>query len=123
MDITKEEAAEAIRLWGMEAQTATFIEEMGEFLQAWNKLRRGRITEDEYVSEIADVYIMIQQMIHMHKDTFDRVYPTKLAKIRAKLSRYQDIERGYNEVLEKVIRRDSPVLSAKIEVDNNDVGC
>jgi NTP pyrophosphatase (non-canonical NTP hydrolase) len=101
MDITKEEAAEAIRLWGEETQTATFIEEIGEFLQAWNKLRREAITKEDYVSEIADVYIMVQQMIHMHKEVFDKVYPTKLAKIRTKLARYQEIEKGYKELLEK----------------------
>lgn len=88
MDITKEEAETAIRLWGKEAQTATFIEEIGEFLQAWNKLRRNRITEEEYVSEIADVYIMVQQMIYMNKAVFDKVYPQKLEKIRAKIKRY-----------------------------------
>lgn len=88
MDITKEEAETAIRLWGTEAQTATFIEEIGEFLQAWNKLKRNRITEEEYVSEIADVYIMVQQMIYMNKSVFDKVYPQKLEKIRAKIKRY-----------------------------------
>lgn len=90
MDITKEEAELAIMLWGADAQTATFIEEIGEFLQAWNKLSRGRITREEYVSEIADVYIMIQQMIHMHRKTFDEVYPKKLNKIRKKLQKYLD---------------------------------
>lgn len=93
MDITKEEADLAIKLWGAEAQTATFIEEMGEFLQAWNKLKRNAITIEDYVSEIADVYIMLQQQIHMHQDVFDKVYPKKLEKIRTKLSKYINLEK------------------------------
>ena len=104
MDITRGEADLAVSLWGKEAQEATLIEEMGEFLQAWNKLKRGKITEEEYVSEIADVYIMIQQMIHIYSETFDKVYPVKLKKIRDKFQKYLQVE--VNAKLRDLLRKE-----------------
>lgn len=115
MDITTEEAKKAIDVWGKTRQTNMLIEEMGEFLTAWNHIKRGRITEEDYVSEIADVYIMIQQMIIIHKEIFDKVYPEKLKKLRAKLRKYDNIEDRVNTT--------SPKLSAGLEKDPCDVGC
>ena len=83
--ITKEEAETAIAVWGKERQTNMVIEEVGEFLQAWNKVKRGAFTEEQYVEELVDVYIMVQQMIHMHSTVFAKVYPKKLAKVKAKI--------------------------------------
>lgn len=101
MHITREEAKEAVRLWGEEAQTRIFIEEIGEFLAAWNQYDRGRITREEYVSEIADVFITLQQMIFMNEDTFNKVYPKKLEKIRTKIKKYQQAERDL-EIMIKI---------------------
>lgn len=95
MDITKEEVKKAVDQWGVEAQTNMMIEELGEFLAAWNHYKRGRITEEEYVSEIADVYIMIQQLRVIHMDAFNKVYPKKLAKIREKLLIYNNLDKDY----------------------------
>ena len=89
--ITKEEARTAIKVWGKERQTNMVIEELGEFLQAWNKVKRGAFTEEQYVEELVDVYIMIQQMIHMHSDTFAKVYPKKLAKVKAKIAKAAEV--------------------------------
>ena len=108
MDITKVEADLAVELWGKEAQIATFIEEIGEFLQAWNKLNRGAITEEEYVSEIADVYIMLQQMIYMNQAVFDKVYPVKLDKIRKKLQRH--LEKEVEKNIEILLKEDNKDL-------------
>jgi NTP pyrophosphatase (non-canonical NTP hydrolase) len=85
--ITKEEADIAALVWGKERQTNMVIEELGEFLQAWNKVKRGAFTEEQYVEELVDVYIMIQQMIHMHSEVFAKVYPKKLAKVKAKIAK------------------------------------
>jgi len=89
MDITSEEAKLAVEVWGEDKQTKMFIEEIGEFLTAWNHYNRGRISYKKYVSEIADVYIMIQQMIYMNRPVFDKVYPEKLKKVRDKLDKAQ----------------------------------
>ena len=40
---------------------------------------------EDYVKEIADVYIMVQQLIYMHSDIFPAMYEEKLAKVRKKL--------------------------------------
>ena len=108
MDITKGEAQLALDLWGEEAQTRMMIEEVGEFLQAWNKYNRGHITKEEYVSEIADVCIMSQQLVYIYEDVFDEVYPKKLAKFRNKLMRYTQDE--VKVQLEKVLKEESPEL-------------
>lgn len=100
MDITTKEAALAVTKWGEERQTNMFIEEMGEFLTAWNHYRRGRITYSEYVEEIADVYIMTQQMMIIHKEEFDKAYPRKLAKVRSKLKEVSD--KSLQELAEKI---------------------
>lgn len=76
----------AIKTYGREAQMRQCIEEMAELTQAICK--HFRITDKEnvdvkefkenyasLVDETADVYIMIQQMIHMigAEDIFERV--------------------------------------------------
>ena len=90
MDITTEEAALAVTKWGEERQTDMMIEEVGEFLTAWNHYKRGRISYSEYVEEIADVYIMCQQMMIIHEEEFKKAYPKKLAKVRRKLKQVSD---------------------------------
>jgi len=62
--ITKELSEKAVEKWGLERQTDMVIEEVGEFLQAWNKIKRGQITQREYVEEMVDCYIMFSQMRH-----------------------------------------------------------
>ena len=116
--ITIEEARLAVEKWGSARQTDMMIEEIGEFLAAWNHFKRDRITYDEYVSEIADMYIMIQQMMFMHWDKFTEVYPKKLAKIRKKLD-------GLNpstleEIVDKVVEINSPTLYAKAKQEEKD---
>ena len=90
MNITTEEAALAVTKWGEERQTDMMIEEIGEFLTAWNHYKRGRIPYSKYVEEIADVYIMTQQMMIIHEEEFEKVYPVKLAKVRRKLKEVKD---------------------------------
>ena len=98
MDITVEEAQLAIALWGEERQTDMLIEEMGEWLTAWNHFKRNRISEDEYVSELADVHIVVQQLMVMHKDSFDKVYQKKLEKFRRKLYKHIPVENDVCDV-------------------------
>lgn len=119
--ITKEEADIAVLVWGKERQTNMVIEELGEFLQAWNKVKRGAFTEEQYVEELVDVYIMIQQMIHMHSETFAKVYPKKLAKVKAKIAK---ADKARNTLIEQVEEHLEKGRRKELLLDDvSDVGC
>lgn len=53
--------------YGMPAQREQLIEECSELILAAQKCKRvgNRLTFDNYCEEIADVYIMIEQMKHL----------------------------------------------------------
>jgi NTP pyrophosphatase (non-canonical NTP hydrolase) len=75
----------AIKKYGAEKQTDMVIEEVGEFLQAWNKYKRGLITYEEYIEEMVDCYVMFSQMRYMHRSTFDKIMDRKIARLTKKL--------------------------------------
>ena len=83
--ITKELSERAVEKWGLERQTNMVIEEVGEFLQAWNKIKRGSITNREYVEEMVDCYIMFSQMRHLYGDLFEEIYRNKCDRIMRKI--------------------------------------
>ncbi len=85
--ITKELSLKAVEKWGLERQTNMVIEEVGEFLQAWNKLNRGKITAREYVGEMVDCYIMFSQMRHIYGELFESVLRNKIDKIERKVNK------------------------------------
>lgn len=52
----------AVETYGVEAQTKMAIEEMAELTNALMKYARGRVTIADIVEEVADVYVMMQQL-------------------------------------------------------------
>ena len=85
--ISKELSIAALDKWGLERQTNMCIEEVGEFLQAWNKFNRGHITEREYVEEMADCYITFSQMRHIYGELFESALQDKIDKTIRKVYR------------------------------------
>ena len=83
--ISKELSLAALEKWGLERQTNMCIEEVGEFLQDWNKLKRGAVTKRKLVEEMVDCYIMFSQMRHIHGDLFEEILKNKLDKIERKV--------------------------------------
>ena len=71
--------AEAIEKYGTTAQIDKAIEEMGELIQALLKERYARMTEDHKESvahveeEIADVYIMLTQLVMIFCDKYNAI--------------------------------------------------
>ena len=59
----KELYRDAIKLWGIELQFGMLTEECGELLTAVNQWRRGRVLEMKVIEEMADVIIMIRQVL------------------------------------------------------------
>lgn len=74
----------AIDTWGREEQTNLAVEEMAELIQAINKTRRypdSVKARDNLAEEIADVAIMLEQLILIY-DCGDEVFTWKGRKIK-----------------------------------------
>lgn len=52
----------AIDKYGIENQKWMVIEECGELFNALAKMRRGRATKEDVMTELADVSIMVEQI-------------------------------------------------------------
>lgn len=71
---------EALRRWGPEAQMLMAFEEMSELQKELCKAARGKQNKAEIAEEIADVQIMLGQMILLH-DCADEVEEQKARKL------------------------------------------
>lgn len=65
MDFQRETVLSAIETFGKEAQLIMAMEEMSELIQALSKNMRGAENTDNIAEEIADVEIMILQLIEI----------------------------------------------------------
>jgi NTP pyrophosphatase (non-canonical NTP hydrolase) len=54
-----------LQKWGKEAQYDQAVEECAELIASLKHLRRGRVDEDAVAEELADVYLMVGQLIYM----------------------------------------------------------
>lgn len=55
----------AVQKWGREAQFEQVIEECAELIAAIKHFRRGKTNEQAVVDELADVLLMVGQMVYM----------------------------------------------------------
>lgn len=93
MEETKREGIcrEAVGIFGYESQERMAIEEMSELMDALMKRRRGRVTDEEVITEIADVTIMMEQLRWAYgRKEVDREIERKIERLR------QRIENGDN---------------------------
>ena len=87
---------EAFDKWGMDAQLEMVIEECSEMIVAICHWRRDKVTHSEICEEIADVTIMLEQLIIL----LDLLFPEEnindlVATIKAqKLQRLQELLKG-----------------------------
>ena len=58
----KEISARAIKKYGKESQKRMAVEEAAELINALMKEARGRVTDADIITEIADVQIMMEQL-------------------------------------------------------------
>ena len=70
---------EALNKWGAEAQTLMGFEEMSELQKELCKHARGKDNREAIAEEIADVQIMLEQMMILH-DCEDLVEVQKFKK-------------------------------------------
>ena len=79
-------AADALRLWGQDAQLDMMIEECAEFIQAVQHYKRGRVGADAVASEIADVRLMMDQAAHMFGEDLCRdLHRQKLIRLTTRI--------------------------------------
>ena len=81
----------AIDVWGIEAQRNMAFEELGELNTALARDRRGRVTKEEIITELADVTIMCEQLaLFLGYDDYEKEIDNKLVRLRdEKLKKYE----------------------------------
>ena len=80
----------ALKTWGEEAQVNMLDEEVGELITAVARFKRGRATHQDVMTELADVFIMVEQIATMMShDDFEKEVDRKLIRLRdEKLAKY-----------------------------------
>ena len=74
---------EAIDRWGVVAQTDMAFEECGELIAALAKDKRGRVSKEELLTELADVTIMCEQLAYiLGFDDYEKELNRKLIRLR-----------------------------------------
>lgn len=63
--MTSLSSIQAIEKWGVEGQCHKAVEELGELITALMRFYNGRGTTHDVVTEIADCYIMLDQLSYM----------------------------------------------------------
>ena len=83
--------AEAIDIYGEEAQTWMAIEEMAELSNAIAKHRRGRVTNEDVCEEIADVVIMMIQLAAIFgPDEVNDFLEQKIDRLEKRLAKHKE---------------------------------
>lgn len=59
---------QAIEAWGVHAQAGMVAEECGELVAALNQFLRGRVSGAVVLNEVADVQIMLRQVVEIVAD-------------------------------------------------------
>lgn len=78
----------ALNQYGIKAQEWVLIEECGELLNALAKLKRGRSTKEDIITELADVHIMVEQMaLFFGLEEFQAEKERKLQRLQERLNK------------------------------------
>ena len=85
--------AEAVDVYGVEAQIWMAIEEMAELSNAIAKHRRDRVTREDVCEEIADVAIMMIQLAAIFgPDDVNDYLEQKIDRLDKKLAKHRNNE-------------------------------
>lgn len=91
--------SEATRVWGVEAQEAVAIGELGELLTMFGRRAQKRDTPEQWIDEIADVTMMINQLAIIHgKAAVEARLQVKIEKLRGRLAKYGAVLPGPTEL-------------------------
>ncbi len=78
---------DAISLWGFNSQVMMVFEETAELQNALAKYFRGRITDNDVITELADVSIMVEQMAYCFgEEKFQAERERKLLRLQERVN-------------------------------------
>jgi NTP pyrophosphatase (non-canonical NTP hydrolase) len=82
---------DALNLWGEDFQKSMFHEEIGEVLTAMSHEKRGRCGKEAVLEELADLQIMLNQMVVLYgtDDEFKDIINAKLTRLVNRIERSQ----------------------------------
>jgi NTP pyrophosphatase (non-canonical NTP hydrolase) len=81
--------ADAVDIYGTEAQIWMMMEEMSELGNAIAKYQRGRVTEEDVCEEIADVIIMCFQMAAIFgSEEVNEILDAKMERLKKRLEKH-----------------------------------
>lgn len=87
----------ALTDWGIRPQTMMVMEETGEMLEAIGKFDRGRANESEVITELVDVWIVMEQMaVFFGWDEFKAEKERKLERLRDRLNKGYKLDEAKN---------------------------
>lgn len=82
----------AINAWGTEPQIKMVMEETGEMLSALAKHGRNRSTNEEVVTELVDVWIVMEQMATIFGwEDFEKEKERKLQRLKERLDNHYNL--------------------------------
>ena len=85
--MASESSIQAIDKWGEEGQRCKAVEELGELVTALMRYANGRGVKHDVVTEIADCYIMLDQLSYMFgEDDVDKELIAKEARLIERLA-------------------------------------
>lgn len=88
MEYNQDLLTSVIEQWGVEAQENQAIEECSELITAILHHRRNKCSEDDIITEIADVSIMCEQLrIIYGNDRVDNEIQRKLKRLQIRLEK------------------------------------
>lgn len=78
----------AVETYGTEHQKRKAMEELAELMLALSREQDNRSTDDEVITEIADVQIMLEQLMQMYgREKVTRERYRKLRRLEARIRR------------------------------------
>ena len=84
-----------LNAWGVDTQIRMVMEESGEMLAALGKAARGRVTQMDVITELADVSIMMEQMaVFFGLDEFRVEKERKLQRLQQRLKEWEEKQNG-----------------------------
>lgn len=83
---------QAIKNWGAVNQVFMVMEETGEMLNALAKVNRNRSTNHEVITEVVDVWILMEQMAEIFGwEEFEKELDFKLERLKGRLEQKESL--------------------------------
>ena len=84
-------AEDAVRTWPARDQEAVAIGEIGELLTLVGRSAQGRANPEEWATELADVYIMLHQLISLRstQKDFEQALDRQMTKLEGRIARHE----------------------------------